>query len=102
MVFYVFSYMFIYVLFSFGGIIISVVGFFYFGFGIIVLIFEWGWFIVNGQQYVVSFLWYILLFFGFFIMFVVIGLNVFGDGICDVIDLQVDIGDEVVVIGGGV
>lgn len=71
---------------SFGNIILNTAGLSFIGIGVQPPISEWGLIISEGRQYIVSGQWWLVFFPGLSIMLTVIGLNLLGDGLRDILD----------------
>ena len=68
-----------------GTVILAAAGLSFIGFGAQPPIPEWGAMVSDGRQYVVS-QWWVSTFPGLAILIVVVGFNIFGDGLRDVLD----------------
>lgn len=75
-------------LFNFGWVIINVVGLLFIGLGVKLLMFEWGIMVVEGVCFIFIGKWWLVVYFGLVLMFVVLCFNLFGDGLCDIFDLR--------------
>lgn len=71
---------------SFGNIILNTAGLSFIGVGVQPPISEWGLMISEGRQYIVSGQWWLVFFPGLSIMLIVMGLNLLGDGLRDLLD----------------
>lgn len=102
---YILGYLLVYASMSTGGIIIGLAALSFLGngLGINPPTPAWGRAVSLGQPYVAGPSWHISLLPGLMIVFLVTGLNAFGDGIRDAIDPEsmADEGEEVTVGGGG-
>jgi len=71
---------------SFGRIVLSTAGLSFIGVGAQPPIPEWGTMICEGREYIVSGQWWLVFYPGMAIMITVMGLNLLGDGLRDILD----------------
>ena len=71
---------------SFGNIILNIAGLSFIGIGVQAPLSEWGLIISEGREYIVTGQWWLVFFPGLAIVLTVIGLNLLGDGLRDILD----------------
>jgi len=71
---------------SFGRIVLTTAGLSFIGVGVQPPLPEWGCMISEGREFIVSGQWWLVFFPGLAIMITVMGLNLFGDGLRDILD----------------
>lgn len=100
---YTFTYLFIYMAMSIGGVMIGTAGLSFLGIGISAPTPEWGRAVALGQDYVATQSWHISILPGIAVTLVVVAFNALSDGIRDANDPQSEGGgaDEVSAAGGG-
>lgn len=100
---YTFTYLFIYMAMSIGGIMIGTAGLSFLGIGINAPTPEWGRAVALGQDYVATSSWHISILPGIAVTLVVVAFNALSDGIRDANDPQSEGAgaDEVGAAGGG-